>query len=75
MKFDEIKYLMVTSPCLTPYWFKYRHFPEQKMAYKSWVFFSLIAAEASLQLQLWAVADVRVFQQKLNLIECINSSP
>lgn len=47
MDFDEIKYLVVTSPCLVPYCFKYRHFSEQKMDYKSQVFYSLIAIEAS----------------------------
>lgn len=74
MDFEEIKYLVASSSCLTPYSFKYRHFPEQKMDYKSQVFYSLIAIEASLQLKLWALADVRMFQQKLSLIECINSS-
>ena len=44
------------------------------MDYKSQVFYSLIAIEASIQLKLWALADVRMFQQKLSLIECINSS-
>lgn len=46
----KFKYSVATG--LTPYWFKYRHFPEQKMNYKSQVFYSLIAMEASLQLQL-----------------------
>lgn len=71
----EKKYLVFISPFLMPYRFKYRDFPEQKMHYKSQVFYSLIALEVSLQLQLWVLADVGVFQQKLSLIECINSSP
>ena len=38
MDLEEIKYLVASSSCLTPYSFKDRHFPEQKMDYKSQVF-------------------------------------